>query len=67
MDSLLRWAGRLAGLAGVLICVAAIASRLAGTYFVGGFQVGTLLLAGLAAMVAGCLCYLALLAERGRQ
>lgn len=66
METLLRWMGRVAGVAGVLICAGAILARLAGSYVVAGFQVGTLLLAGIAAMAAGCLSYLALLAERGR-
>jgi hypothetical protein len=64
MESLLRWTGRLAGLAGVVICVAAILGRLSGSYIVAGFQVGTLLLAGIAAMLVGCLVYLTLLVER---
>lgn len=65
MESFLRWTGRLAGLAGVLICAGAILARLSGSYLLGGFQVGTLLQAGVAAMVVACLAYLALLAERG--
>jgi hypothetical protein len=67
MESLLRWTGRLAGLAGVVICVAAILGRLSGSYIVAGFQVGTLLLAGIAAMLVGCLGYLTLLVERSRE
>jgi hypothetical protein len=66
MEMLLRWTGRLAGLAGVLICAGAVLARLGGAYVMGGFQVGTLLLAGVAAMLVGCLSYLALLAERVR-
>ena len=57
MDGLL-WAGRLVGVAGVLTCVLAIIVRLGGRYLLGGFQVGTLFLGGIAAMVAGCLCLL---------
>lgn len=64
MESLLLWVGRLAGLSGVLLTVIAIGSRAAGDYFPGGFQVGTILLAGIAAMVLGCLSYVAILAER---
>lgn len=64
MGSLLRWIGRLAGLAGVVICAAAILARFAGSYFVGGFQVGTLLLGGIAAMLIACLSYLVLLVEQ---
>ena len=57
MDGLL-WAGRLVGVTGVLICVLAVIVRLGGHYLLGGFQVGTLFLGGIAAMVAGCLCLL---------
>ena len=64
MGSLLRWIGRSAGLVGALLCVGAILARLGGSYVVGGFQVGTLLQAGIAAMLIACLSYLALLAER---
>jgi len=36
-----------------------------GVYSLAGFQVGTLLLAGIGAMVLGCLAYAAVIAERG--
>ena len=64
MESLLLWIGRIAGLAGVLIALAAVLSRGSGQYVVVGLQVGTLLQAGIAAMVLGCLAYVARLAER---
>ena len=64
MESLLLWIGRIAGLAGVLIVLAAVVARAGGRYVVGGLQVGTLLQAGIAAMVLGCLAYVARLAER---
>jgi hypothetical protein len=35
-------------------------------YNLAGFQIGTLLLAGVAAMLVGCLGYLAFIAERPR-
>jgi hypothetical protein len=35
-----------------------------GVYGLAGFQIGTLLLAGMAAMILGCLGYLAAAAER---
>ena len=63
MDILLKL-GRLAGVVGVLLCIAGIAVRLGGAYWIGGFQVGTLLQAGIAAMVFGCLCFLAVLTHR---
>ncbi len=64
METLLLWVGRLAGLTGVLLTVIAFGSRVTGNFFPGGFQVGTILQAGIAAMVLGCLSYVANLAER---
>ncbi len=64
METLLLWIGRLAGVAGVLIGLAAVLARGSGQYVVAGLQVGTLLQAGIAAMVLGCLGYVASIAER---
>ena len=64
METLLLWVGRLAGLSGVLLTVVAFGSRAASNFFPGGFQVGTVLQAGIAAMLLGCLSYVANLAER---
>lgn len=59
MNKLLLTAGRLAGFAGMLLCLVAIGARLSDHYFLGGFQLATLLQAGVAGMVAGCFCLLA--------
>jgi hypothetical protein len=64
MRDLLLWIGRLGGIVGVLMSAVAVFARYRGTYNVAGFQVGTLLLAGIATMVVGCLAYLAFMAER---
>jgi len=61
MNSVLLLMGRLAGGAGLLLCIVAFGVRVTGTYFLGGFQLGTLLLTGIAAMVAGCFCLLLVL------
>lgn len=63
MDALrkLGWVG---GVAGVALCLGSVAARLAGKFWVAGFQTGTLLQAGTAAMIFGCLCFLAVLVER---
>lgn len=63
MDIFLKlgWA---AGIAGVLLCITSVAVRLGGSYFLAGFQVGTLLQAGIAAMVFGCFCLLAVLTQK---
>jgi len=64
VEILLRWIGRLGGAAGVVLCAAAVFARLRSVYNLAGFQVGTLLLAGIAAMLVGCLAYVAAIAER---
>jgi hypothetical protein len=64
METLLIAIGRLAGLAGAVMCVVAGVARLTGAYWLGGFQLATLLQAGVAAMVLGCLCFLQALLER---
>ena len=66
MDILLLWVGRLAGLGGVLLCVWAVYNRLGGSFFASGFQVGTLLQAGTASILVGCLCLLIVLTNRPR-
>jgi hypothetical protein len=67
VEKLLLWIGRLGGIAGVILCAVAILARMRSVYNVAGFQVGTFLLAGVAAMLVGCLGYLAAIAERPRQ
>ena len=64
METLLIWLGRLAGVAGVVLCVIAGATRLLGAYWLGQFQTTTLLQVGIAGMVLGCLCLLLALLER---
>lgn len=64
MDSLLLWLGRLGGLGGVALCLVGAGARLSGQYWLGGFESSTLLHAGIAGMSFGCLCFLALLANR---
>jgi hypothetical protein len=59
MNKLSMTAGRIAGFGGVLLCLVAVGTRLSGNYFLGGFQLATLLQAGVAAMVAGCFFLLA--------
>ncbi len=66
MNKLLRWTGRSAGLIGVLLCVVSVVVRAAGMFVVGSFQVGTLLQAGMAMMILGCLAYLAVLVDGAR-
>ncbi len=66
MNKLLLWTGRSAGVVGVLLCVVSVVLRAAGKFVAGGFQVGTLLQAGMAMMILGCLAYLAVLVDAAR-
>ena len=49
----------------MLMCLIAMFARARGIYNLAGFQMGTLLMAGMAVMLVGCLGYLATIAERG--
>ncbi len=64
MAGLLLWIGRLAGLAGVVVCAVSVAIRLSGEFYLGGFAVGQIFQIGIAAMLVGCLGFLWALAER---
>jgi len=64
---LLLRGGQLAGLVGMAMIFASVLVRLAGRYTFGGFQTGTLMLAGIGAVGVGCFLLLWLLAERGRR
>jgi len=58
MRHLLLLLGRVIGVAGVVICAAALFARLRADFYIGPVQVGTLFQLGIAAMVFGCLCLL---------
>lgn len=64
MVNLLLLVARIAAIVGVLLGAFSVVARLQGQYMVGGFQTGTLLQGSIAAMVLGCLCYSAVIAER---
>lgn len=64
MNHLLIWIGRLAGLIGLAAVAGAVMFRAAGMWYLGGLQLGTLMNAGVAAMVLGIWAYVASLAER---
>jgi len=65
MRPLLLWIGRLAGLLGAGTTGCAVVVRASGSYHLGSMQLGTLLNAGVAAMVLGVLAYAAAFAEFG--
>ncbi len=67
MGTVLVWVGRLGGIAGALLCGMSVLLRVRNVYNLAGFQVGTLLLAGIAMMLVGCLGYLAAMVERPRR
>ena len=67
MESLLLWTGRIAGIVGLAISAWAAYQRLTGAFFAGGFQIGTLRLAGMTGMLIACLCLLLVLTERARR
>lgn len=55
--------GQLSGILGALLCLVSVVFRLKGVYWLGDFQLGTLLQAGIAAMVFGCFCLLFVLSQ----
>jgi hypothetical protein len=63
MEALLLWLGRAVGSGGLLLSIVAVATRLAGNHYLGGFELLTLLQGGMAALLAGC--FLLLLALSG--
>jgi hypothetical protein len=66
METILIRLGALAGILGLLMCLVAAGARLAGSFWIGGMQAGTVMQAGTAAMIAGCLGFLAALTLRTR-
>jgi len=66
MNNLILWMGRATGAGGLLLCAVAGALRISGNFWFAGFQIGTLLQMGMAAMIAGCLCLLFVLTERSQ-
>jgi hypothetical protein len=66
MQVVLIWVARMAGIAGVLVMALAAFARLSGDYWLGGFQVGTILQVGMAVTLVACLGYMAALVERTR-
>ena len=54
MTTATGWVGRIVGIAGLVLCALAVLVRLTGHYTLGGFQAGTVLVAGIAALAAAC-------------
>ena len=66
MNGLVLLLGRTAGLGGLILCIAAAVVRLQGKYYMGGFQLATLLQAGIALTVVGCFFLLWALTASGK-
>ena len=67
MHKLLLWIARMAAIGGVGVMLLAVGARLSGAYWLAGFQIGTILQAGMAMTLVGCLSYVAALAEYRQQ
>lgn len=61
---ILQGLGMLGGLVGLALCLVSVVARLGGTYWLAGFQVGTLMQAGIAGLVAGSFSLLVVLLFR---
>jgi hypothetical protein len=61
MESSLIWIGRLAGIAGVVLCALSGLVRVTGTYSLGSYELATLMQVGIAGMIFACFCLLAAL------
>ena len=66
MNALLLKAGQLIGIIGIVLMTVSVAARLGGSNEIGGYAMGTLLLAGIGAANAGCFVLLWVLTTRGR-
>ena len=64
MENLLVMLGRLAGIAGAVLCLVAGFARILGYFYLGGFSVASLLQAGMGGLLIGC--FLLLLATHQR-
>jgi len=65
MGNLLVQIGRIAGFAGILVCVVAVIWRVLGNFGLLGVSVGALLQVGMAGVLAGCFLLLLARAEKG--
>jgi hypothetical protein len=61
---ILQGLGLLGGLVGLALCLVSVVARLGGTYWLAGFQVGTLMQAGIAALAGGCFMLLVFLSSK---
>lgn len=64
MNRLLNTAGTLLALLGLLVCAAAVLTRLSGSYYLAGIELTPLLTAGIALLLMAALAKLQLLVNR---
>lgn len=64
MNRFVLLGGRFIGLLGILMMATSVVGRLAGNFTLGGFETGTLLLAGIGAVSVGCFLFLWLVVDR---
>jgi hypothetical protein len=64
MEKLLILIGAGIGILGVVMCAAAVVSRFAGTYYLAGVQIGTIMNGSVAAVAIGTLCLVGVLVLR---
>jgi len=67
MNTVLLRGGQSVGLLGILLMLVSVYARFAGRFTFGGYQTGTLLLAGMGAVVVGCFLLLWTIAERAQR
>ncbi|HMW16420.1 MAG TPA: hypothetical protein PKN13_02725 [Accumulibacter sp.] len=67
MEGLLLLLGRVIGLGGIFLCLFAGGNRLLGHFYSGGFQIATLMQAGVALVVVACFLLLLALSSRTRR
>lgn len=64
MRALVMLVARGAGLIGLMLCLISGITRFAGSFWLAGYQAGTVLSLGTALMVLACLAYLVILVEK---
>jgi hypothetical protein len=65
MHAVLIWIARLTGITGLLVMALAAFALLGGDYWMGGFQVVTILHVGMAVTLVACLAYFAAVVDAG--
>jgi hypothetical protein len=67
VERLILLAGNLVAVVGLMVCLGAGVARLSGNYYLFGYSVMTIFMAGTGLMIMACLAKLELLLLRGRK